>query len=107
MPSGWNGLNRSLTRIDRSIHPQAKAGLIAVSYSDFSLNQIKEQFGLDLIEDQVLFPNSPLLPLSDLLKQLMERYIPLANWIVVVHPPGCGSGARGSPARRSSMARSR
>lgn len=26
---------------------------------------------------------------------------------VVVHPPGCGRGARGSPARRSAMARSR
>jgi len=26
---------------------------------------------------------------------------------VVVHPPGCGRGARGRPARRSAMARSR
>jgi hypothetical protein len=29
------------------------------------------------------------------------------NFEVVVHPPGCGRGARGSPARRSAMARSR
>ena len=68
-------------RIELSIHPRAKAGLIAVSYSDFSLDQIKDQFGLDLIEDQVLFPNDRIFPVSDLLKELMERYVPLAAWI--------------------------
>lgn len=52
-----------------------------MSYSDFSLNQIKEQFSLDIVEDRVLFQNPRAFPVSDLLKQLMERYIPLANWI--------------------------
>ena len=38
-------------------------------------------------------------------------FVELQAWLaphdVVVHPPGCGRGARGSPARRSAMARSR
>ncbi|MFZ1830019.1 MAG: hypothetical protein WAW42_14935 [Candidatus Competibacteraceae bacterium] len=51
-----------------------------MSYRDFSLNQIKEQFSLDIVEDRVLFQNPRAFPVSDLLK-LMERYIPLANWI--------------------------
>jgi len=37
-----------------------------------------------------------------------EALLPaLGAFGVVVHPPGCGSGARDSPTRRSAMARSR
>jgi hypothetical protein len=52
-----------------------------MSYSDFSLNQLKEQFGIELIEDAVLFPDPELFPISDLLALWIERFVSLATLI--------------------------
>lgn len=49
-----------------------------MAYSDFTFEILKRDFSLVLIEDQPLFPDTPRVPASALLAQLLARYIPLA-----------------------------
>ncbi len=49
-----------------------------MSYSDFTIDDLKEKLGLELIEDQVLFPVPPEQPVSDDLRRYLARHKPLA-----------------------------
>ena len=62
---------------------------------------VKEQLTLKLTESQTD------LKIKNEMINKLEVEINKASQIVVVHSPSCGKGARGSPARRSAMARSR
>ena len=49
-----------------------------MSYSDFTIDDLKVKLGLQLIEDQVLFPVPPEYPVSDDLRRYLTRHKPLA-----------------------------
>ena len=49
-----------------------------MSYSDFTIEDLKQKLGLRLIEDQVLFPVPPEHPISDDLRRYLTKYKPLA-----------------------------
>jgi len=49
-----------------------------MAYSDFSLERVKKEFGLTVIEDRPLFPDPPVMEIPESLARLLERYIPLA-----------------------------
>ncbi len=49
-----------------------------MSYSDFTVDDLKQKLGLQLIEDQVLFPVPPEYPVSDDLRRYLAKYKPLA-----------------------------
>lgn len=49
-----------------------------MSYSDFSIDDLKQRLGLELIEDRALFPIPPERPVSDDLQRNLTRYKPLA-----------------------------
>lgn len=49
-----------------------------MSYSDFTIHQLKEQFGIEMIEDQILFPKPPIAEVSASLQALLQQYVPLA-----------------------------
>jgi hypothetical protein len=49
-----------------------------MAYNDFTLMGLKQQFGLQIREEGDLFgPNTPV-PISDLLRQSLREYVPLA-----------------------------
>jgi len=50
-----------------------------VSYSDFTVELLKEKFGIQLIENTVLFPDLRPSPVPELLPELLRRYVPLAT----------------------------
>lgn len=49
-----------------------------MSYSDFTIEILKEQFTIELIEDVNLFPQPPSVAVPTLLSELLQRYVPLA-----------------------------
>lgn len=49
-----------------------------MSYSDFTIDMLKEQFSIELIEDVPLFPNPSVIPVPQRLAELLQSYIPLA-----------------------------
>jgi hypothetical protein len=49
-----------------------------MSYSDFTIDILKEEFGLEIIEDQNIFPNPPTMQIPQLLTEILQRYVPLA-----------------------------
>ncbi len=49
-----------------------------MSYSDFTIYKLKEQFGIEIIEDQNMFPNPPSAEISESLRKLLKQYVPLA-----------------------------
>lgn len=49
-----------------------------MSYSDFTLDALKEQFGVETIEDQNIFSPPPSMQASELLTELLKQYVPLA-----------------------------
>jgi len=49
-----------------------------MAYSDFSIERVKKEFGLTVIEDRPLFPDPPVMEIPESLARLLERYIPLA-----------------------------
>lgn len=49
-----------------------------MAYSDFTLNQIKTKFNLDIDESQDLFANIDKVEISNFLKELLKENIPLA-----------------------------
>lgn len=49
-----------------------------MAYSDFTLNQIKTKFNLDIDESQDLFANIDKVEISSFLKELLQENIPLA-----------------------------
>jgi hypothetical protein len=52
-----------------------------MAYSQFSLKSVREQFGLDIIENQDLFGHLAPVPISDGLKTLLAQNVPLAQAI--------------------------
>ena len=50
----------------------------AMSYSDFTIDRLKEEFAIELIEDMLLFPNPRSVPVPPRLAELLQAYIPLA-----------------------------
>lgn len=52
-----------------------------MSYSDFTIELLKEKFGVRFIENKELFTNMPTHPAPSLLTQLLQRYVPLATMI--------------------------
>jgi len=50
-----------------------------LSYSDFTVELLKEKFGIQLIENTVLFPDPRPSPVPELLPELLRRYVPLAT----------------------------
>lgn len=50
-----------------------------MSYSDFSIDSLKEKFGIRLIEDTALFPIPPRAEIPNRLDELLARYLPLAT----------------------------
>jgi hypothetical protein len=55
-----------------------KKHVLKMSYSDFSIEILKSDFGLALIEDKPIFPEAPTAKIPESLSRLLERYIPLA-----------------------------
>ena len=49
-----------------------------MSYSDFTIDMLKEQFAIELIEDTPLFPSPHTVPVPQRLAELLQVYIPLA-----------------------------
>lgn len=49
-----------------------------MSYSDFTIDRLKEEFAIELIEDMLLFPNPRSVPVPPRLAELLQAYIPLA-----------------------------
>jgi hypothetical protein len=49
-----------------------------MSYSDFTIDKLKEQFGIELIEDGNIFLDLPAAQVPELLTTLLGRYVPLA-----------------------------
>jgi len=47
-------------------------------YSRFSLKDVKEQLGIQIIEDQRLFPQPTLVPASEFLQLTLRKHVPLA-----------------------------
>lgn len=52
-----------------------------MSYSDFTIEALKERHGIRLIEDSVLFPNPPSFQVPERLTELLQHYVPLATLI--------------------------
>jgi hypothetical protein len=52
-----------------------------MSYSNFTLSEVCTKFSLTLIEDRDLFCETPVLPATDLLCQLLDDYLPIATAI--------------------------
>jgi len=52
-----------------------------MSYSDFTIDLLKEKFGIKIIEDNSLFPNPHKSDIPGLLPELLRRYVPLATMI--------------------------
>jgi hypothetical protein len=50
-----------------------------MSYSDFTIDDLKETFGIKLIEDVSLFPTPPSAQTPESLAETLSRYIPLAT----------------------------
>ena len=50
-----------------------------MSYSDFSIDSLKEKFGVILVEDTALFPVPPRAEIPNRLDELLARYLPLAT----------------------------
>ncbi len=50
-------------------------------YSDFTIDMLKERFGLRFIEDTALFAVPPSFPVPASLRELLRRYLPLATLI--------------------------
>ena len=50
-----------------------------MSYSDFTVELLKEKFGIQLIENTVLFPDLRPSHVPELLPELLRRYVPLAT----------------------------
>lgn len=49
-----------------------------MSYSDFTIDELKQQFGIHFVYDRRLFPTPQEAPLSDDLLRFLEKYKPLA-----------------------------
>ena len=49
-----------------------------MSYSDFTIESLKEGFGIEIIEDCTLFPNTSSADIPELLTELLPRFVPLA-----------------------------
>jgi len=49
-----------------------------MSYSDFSIEALKRDFDLTLVEDKPIFPVAPTAEVPESLSRLLERYVPLA-----------------------------
>ena len=49
-----------------------------MSYSDFTIETLKEQFEIEMIEDCNLFSQTLIKKVPKLLTELLERYVPLA-----------------------------
>lgn len=49
-----------------------------MAYSEFTIKQVKEEFGLNLIENQNLFSQIEIIKVSDYLKQKLDDNVPLA-----------------------------
>jgi hypothetical protein len=49
-----------------------------VSYSDFTIEQLKEEFDIETVEDINIFPQPVIAEVPELLRQVLQRYIPLA-----------------------------
>lgn len=47
-------------------------------YSRFSLKDVKKQLGIQIVEDQRLFSGEDKVAISDFLKRVLEKYVPLA-----------------------------
>jgi hypothetical protein len=52
-----------------------------MSYSDFTLSEVKRRFNLTIVEDHRLFPQPPTLVASPRLTELLAVYLPLATSI--------------------------
>jgi hypothetical protein len=52
-----------------------------MSYSDFTLSEVKKRFNLTVIENQELFSEPPTLPVPKRLVELLHSYLPLATSI--------------------------
>lgn len=52
-----------------------------MSYSDFTIEALKERHGIQLIEDLVLFPDPPSFQVPVRLAELLQHYVPLATLI--------------------------
>lgn len=52
-----------------------------MSYSDFTIESIKERFGIHIIEDTHLFPDVQPVQLPAILTDVLQRYVPLATLI--------------------------
>jgi len=50
-----------------------------MSYSDFTIESLKEKFAVKVVEDIPLFPTPPSAEIPALLNELLSRYIPLAT----------------------------
>ncbi len=50
-----------------------------MSYSDFTIDLLKERFGIRLIEDTVFFPSPKLFQVPEFLSELLRKYVPLAT----------------------------
>lgn len=49
-----------------------------MSYSDFTINSLKEKFCINFSQNEVLFPSPPIQKISDELKHYLDKYISLA-----------------------------
>lgn len=49
-----------------------------MSYSEFTIELLKEKFSIDLIEDRNVFPTPPSAQIPELLTTYLNRYFPLA-----------------------------
>lgn len=49
-----------------------------MSYSDFTLQDLRQKLGIQLVEDRPLFPKIPHSPVPEALIQYLQRYKPLA-----------------------------
>ncbi len=50
-------------------------------YSDFTIHKLKEKFGIEMIEDQNIFPNPNSETITSTLTELLRQYVPLATSI--------------------------
>ena len=50
-----------------------------MSYSEFTLDILKERFAIKVVEDILLFPNIPIEEIPELLKEWLSRYLLLAT----------------------------
>ncbi len=50
-----------------------------MAYSDFTIEMLKEKFGMQIVEHIDLFPNPRQCQIPDLLPDLLKRYVPLAT----------------------------